>query len=750
MTTLEDSNVTMASDAPVDVDPIGDDEPTTSPVRLWTKRVVLALLAIFVVWLLITESRARATALLAGGAVAVTAGLWIGANLLYNQATRNWTLFNTLRYAIGGFLVAGVIAGNRAISGASEGTGFFGRLFGFIWFPLIISAITGATGYLLARNDDPKVRPVIGAAGIGAAGLVIGSMMDSAVRPEIDPAGLIGWTALGAGVGAGLAVYRKRDPIRGTVVGTACGWVVGAFGAPQLGGGSTGWAIIATVVPAVLFGLRFAMNPNGGVVEHAAVERNARPIIFLAPALLFVSITLVVPAIRTFLISLKDADSIDYVGLQNYTDTFGDSDSWDPENWRNMFFNWPMIIGLVFLVVFLIVGSITKQRTGRMVELGSPSMGPLVLTVLFLSFAVFTTVRGTIVNNMWWVVVVTCLSTALGLAVAVLADDVMFEKMAKSMIFMPMAISLVGASVIWRFMYVARDSSKEQTGVLNALWVGLGRLSTGQSVAATIFVMAVGLGGFAILLRALAKKQFVVAVITIVVTPLLILGVNALWDALSGDVQKYLIGGVLTVTLIVMAVQMARSISTQRYGAAVVPGAVVLLLGWFLWRYWGITGGGVGGQKLNNNGEIISDPINFIQNQPYNNVFLMIVLIWIQTGFAMVILSAAIRAVPDDIIEAAAVDGATESQIFWRVTLPQIAPTIGVVVTTIIVLVMKVFDIVKVMTNGNFDTQVLANDMLFQVFQSQNYGRGAALAMLIFFSVLPIMVTNIRQMQKEN
>ncbi len=101
-------------------------------------------------------------------------------------------------------------------------------------------------------------------------------------------------------------------------------------------------------------------------------------------------------------------------------------------------------------------------------------------------------------------------------------------------------------------------------------------------------------------------------------------------------------------------------------------------------------------------------------------------------------------------IEAASVDGATTSQIFWRVTLPQIAPTIGVVVTTIIVLVMKVFDIVKVMTNGNFGTQVLANDMFFQAFQSQNFGRGAALAMLIFFSVVPIMVFNIRQMQKEN
>jgi ABC-type sugar transport system permease subunit len=106
--------------------------------------------------------------------------------------------------------------------------------------------------------------------------------------------------------------------------------------------------------------------------------------------------------------------------------------------------------------------------------------------------------------------------------------------------------------------------------------------------------------------------------------------------------------------------------------------------------------------------------------------------------------------VPTELIEAAKVDGATDSQVFWRVTLPQIAPTIGVVVTTIIVLVMKVYDVVNVMTNGNFETQVLANDMFFQAFQSQNQGQGAALAILIFVSVLPVMIFNIRKMQREN
>ena len=95
---------------------------------------------------------------------------------------------------------------------------------------------------------------------------------------------------------------------------------------------------------------------------------------------------------------------------------------------------------------------------------------------------------------------------------------------------------------------------------------------------------------------------------------------------------------------------------------------------------------------------------NVIADQPYNNMWLMVVLIWIQTGFAMVIFSSAIKAVPTEFVEAARIDGATESQTFWRITLPQILPTVGVVVTTLIVAVMKVYDIVFVMTGGQFST----------------------------------------------
>ncbi|MCL1599648.1 MAG: sugar ABC transporter permease, partial [Actinomycetia bacterium] len=140
--------------------------------------------------------------------------------------------------------------------------------------------------------------------------------------------------------------------------------------------------------------------------------------------------------------------------------------------------------------------------------------------------------------------------------------------------------------------------------------------------------------------------------------------------------------------------------------------------------------------------------ILFIQNSPFNNLWLMVVLIWTQVGFTMIIFSAAIKAVPAVLIEAAKVDGATESQLFWKVTMPQIVPTIGVVVTTLIVLVMKVFDIVKVMTNGNFDTQVIANEMWQRAFTELNFGLGSALAVVLFVAVLPVLVVNVRRMQK--
>ncbi|MEL6982266.1 MAG: sugar ABC transporter permease, partial [Actinomycetota bacterium] len=129
--------------------------------------------------------------------------------------------------------------------------------------------------------------------------------------------------------------------------------------------------------------------------------------------------------------------------------------------------------------------------------------------------------------------------------------------------------------------------------------------------------------------------------------------------------------------------------------------------------------------------------------------WLMVVLIWIQTGFAMVIFSAAIKAVPQEYIEAAKVDGATDSSIFWRIIVPSIVPTIGVVVTTLMVSVLKIFDVVKVMTNGNFETQIVANEMIFQAFTVGDRGLGSALAIVLFLAVLPVLYMNIRRLQQE-
>ncbi|MCP3976928.1 MAG: sugar ABC transporter permease, partial [bacterium] len=258
-----------------------------------------------------------------------------------------------------------------------------------------------------------------------------------------------------------------------------------------------------------------------------------------------------------------------------------------------------------------------------------------------------------------------------------------------------MAISLVGASIIWRFMYLARDTSKSQTGVLNALWVGLGRLSTGSGIPTLI--------------------------------------------------------GSLLLWLIFLATlaSIARAVVSRQYDSLPLRIIAAIVMGWLSLRFVGIIGDGIGGFKRGSDGEIGPDTVFFVQNQPFNNIWLMVILIWIQTGFAMVILSAAIKAVPTELLEAARVDGATESQVFWRVTIPQISTTIGVVVTTLIVLVMKVYDIVKVVTNGNFGSQVLANDMFQNAFLFSNTGKGAALAVILFVSVLPVMIINIRRMQRE-
>ena len=223
-------------------------------------------------------------------------------------------------------------------------------------------------------------------------------------------------------------------------------------------------------------------------------------------------------------------------------------------------------------------------------------------------------------NNMLWLIVVPALSTAFGLLAAQLSDRIFWGNVAKSIIFMPMAISFVGAAVIWKLVYDARPISQEQIGVLNALYLYFG-----------------------------------------------------------GDAPQT----------------------------------------WLTTLFW-------------------------------NNFFLMAVLIWIQTGFAMVILSAALRGVPEETIEAAIIDGASPMQIFFKIKAPQIISTIVVVWTTITILVLKIFDIVFAMTNGQWGTQVLANYMFGQLFVANDWGVGSAAAMVLMLLVLPILIWNIYNARKES
>jgi alpha-glucoside transport system permease protein len=218
-------------------------------------------------------------------------------------------------------------------------------------------------------------------------------------------------------------------------------------------------------------------------------------------------------------------------------------------------------------------------------------------------------------NNLLWMVIGTTFCVALGLLIAVLADRSSFETAAKAFIFLPMAISFVGAGVIWKFVYAVKDVNDPQIGLLNAIVVGLG----GQPQAWTAF------------------------------------------------------------------------------------------------------------------------------NQPWNNFFLIVIVIWLQTGFAMVLFSAAIKGIPAEIQEAARMDGCSERDVFFRITLPMILPTVITVATTLVIFTLKIFDVVIVMTGGQFGTDVIATQFYRQYFTNRNFGYGSAIAIILLIAVIPVMIYNLRQ-----
>jgi alpha-glucoside transport system permease protein len=296
-----------------------------------------------------------------------------------------------------------------------------------------------------------------------------------------------------------------------------------------------------------------------------------------------------------------------------------------------------------FLVVFLIINKLRGRAQDpitavvfvlpALLMIAFGLVYPAVLTIIqsvqntdstaFVGLANYTTLfsqpeyQRVLINTLVWVLLVPAVATGIGLVYAVLVDRTRTEALSKALVFIPMAISMVGASIIWRFVYEYRPTQVSQIGLANQLlkWLGL-------------------------------------------------------------------------------------------------------------------------------------DTYQFLLTEPWNTLFLIVVMIWIQAGFAMTVLSASIKSIPDDIIEAAKLDGVSGMQMFRLITLPSIRPGMIVVLTTIAIGTLKVFDVVRTMTGGRFKTSVVANEFYTQAFRSDNAGLGAALAVLLFIMVTPIIVYNIRQLRK--
>ena len=273
---------------------------------------------------------------------------------------------------------------------------------------------------------------------------------------------------------------------------------------------------------------------------------------------------------------------------------------------RPWLFLFPALFALGLYLVYPVVGSLIRSMYDRS---GNNFIGLGNYVSLFNSDDFLVSFR----NNLLWVLVVPAASTFFGLVAAQLTDKLSWGNIAKSLIFMPMAISFVGASLIWKFVYAVDPN----IGLINAIREGV-------------------------------------------------------------------------------------------FGA---------------------------------------QPIDPLQVPFWNNFFIMFILVWIQTGFAMVILSAALRGIPEETVEAAIIDGANPFQVFFKIKVPQIMPTIIVVWTTITVLALKVFDIVYAMTGGNFDTEILPSYMMDFMFRDD--GRATAIAVVIMIVVLPVLFWNIKQARAE-
>ncbi len=357
--------------------------------------------------------------------------------------------------------------------------------------------------------------------------------------------------------------------------------------------------------------IRDTKNAQGDFKSREKQREAVRPWLFIFPALGILFLYLVYPAIETLRLSFLyqqpiyiDADDRYYI-LQLATETTpellipatADGQAIPSSKWEELG------------VDAIDRSTVNISQDFRSIEravLGFKNYVRLISDPIF-----FESVR----NNLLWILVVPSFSTALGLLIAVLADNIRWGSIAKSLIFMPMAISFVGASIIWKFVY-AYDPD---IGLINAI----------------------------------------------------------------------------------------------------------------RFTFFGL------------------EPVDVTQIPVWNNFALMVILVWIETGFAMVLLGAALRGVPEETLEAARMDGANPFQLFFSIMIPQIANTILVVWTTILITVLKVFDIVLAMTNGQFGTQVMANYMFDMQFRQLNSGYASLLAFVIMLAVVPVMIFNVRRFLRE-
>ncbi len=300
-----------------------------------------------------------------------------------------------------------------------------------------------------------------------------------------------------------------------------------------------------------------------------------QPFVFVGPAAAMLIWFLALPVLRTFWISLFNRD--------------GPPDGW--LNWGDL--------------------------GGSFAALGERFVGLNNYIAVFTDRLMLEAFR----NNIMWIVFGASLTVIFGLLIAVLADRSGFERIGKSAIFLPMAISFVGAGVIWNFIYEVRPVDAPQIGLLNALVVTAG----GQ------------------------PQPF------------------PAWTAIA----------------------------------------------------------------------------------PWNNLFLILIVIWLQTGYAMVLFSAALKGIPGDLLEAGRVDGANEVQIFFRIMVPYIMGTIITVSTTVLIFTLKIFDVVWVMTGGQFGTDVIATQFYRQSFTARNSGYGSAIAIVLLIAIIPVMVYNLKQFREQ-